>query len=169
MAITFRCEHCGRQVEASAEAAGKRGKCPHCHEVNYIPLPPEQRDVIPLEDVDEGEEARRQAEIERLRQVERQVLAEETDEPPIPLEHRENLSVADLHHLAINYCLDMAAGKLDRAALHVDKLWKFGSLAMDAAADIGSGKVLEPALKAIPAPVLKGFCRQLQADLAAKK
>ena len=169
MAITFRCEHCGRLVEASAEAAGKRGQCPHCHEANYIPLPADQRDVIPLEDVDEGEEARRQAEIERLRQVERQVLAEETNEPPIPLEHRENLSVADLHHLVINYCLDMASGKLDRAAMHVDKLRKFGSLAMDAAADIGSGKLAEPALKPIPAAVLKGFCRQLQADLAAKK
>ena len=169
MATTFRCEHCGKEVEAPAEAGGKRGPCPFCHELNYIPLPPEQRDVIPLEEVDEAEEARHQAELERLRQAERDLLAEETGELPVPLEHREKLSTADLHHLAINYCLDMAAGKLERAALHVEKLRKFGSLASDVVAEIASGKVAEPALKAIPAPVLKGFCRQLQVDLAARK
>ena len=169
MSILFRCEHCGREAQAPADSAGKRGPCPHCHQTNYIPLPVEARDVIPLEDLDESEEARRQAELERLRQVERDLLAGETGELPIPLEHRENLSVADLHHLVINHLLDLAAGKIDRAGLHVAKLRKFGSLASEAVADVAAGKVVEPALKAIPAPVLKGFCRQLQIELAAKK
>ncbi|MCY2924572.1 MAG: hypothetical protein NT031_03900 [Planctomycetota bacterium] len=169
MSITFRCEHCGREAEVPADSAGKRSPCPHCHQTNYIPVPAEQRDVIPLEDLDDSEEVLRQEEIQRLHQVERELLAGETGELPIPLEHRENLSVADLHHLVINYFLDLAGGRLDRAGMHVDKLRKFGSLASDAVADLASGKVAEPALKAIPAPVLKGFCRQLQVELAAKK
>ncbi|MEI7835872.1 MAG: hypothetical protein WCK05_05610 [Planctomycetota bacterium] len=169
MAFSFRCEHCGKEVEVSPEAGGKRGPCPHCHEASYIPLPAEQRDVIPLEDFDEAEEARRQQELERLRRAERELLADDTAAPPIPLEHRENLSAADLHHLAINYCLDLAAGKLDRAAMHVAKLRKFGSLALAAANEVAAGKVSEPALKSIPDPVLKGFCRTLCEELAPKR
>lgn len=167
MSIAFRCEHCGQ--EAQAPAGGKRSPCPHCGQTNYIPLPVDQRDVIAMEELDESQEARRQAELERLRQVERDLLADETGELPIPLEHREDLSAADLYHIVINYCLDMASGRLDRAATYVGAIRKFGPLASDAVADVAAGRAAEPALKAIPAPVLKGFCRQLQSDLAARK
>lgn len=170
MPISFRCTHCGKQVEAPDAAAGKRGKCPFCKETNYIPLPADQRDVIPLEDIDEDEERRRQEEIRRLRQAEKEFLADNTPEAPaVPLEHKENLSAADLYHFAINYCLDMSAGKLDRAALHVEKLRKFGPLALDAVVEIASGRYTEPAIKHIPAPVLKGYCKKLREQLAEKK
>jgi hypothetical protein len=169
MPVSFRCEHCGRQVEAPPEAAGKRGKCPYCQQTNYIPLPPDQRDLIPLEELDEQEERRRQQELRRLREAEKELIADSGGDTVVPLEHRENLSAADLYHFAVNYCLDMAAGKLDRAPQHVEKLRKFGPLGIDAVGDIAAGKVNEPALKNIPPAVLKGFCKQLKEQLAAKK
>ena len=35
--IEFSCRHCGKLVRTPAEAAGKRGKCPHCQGVVQIP------------------------------------------------------------------------------------------------------------------------------------
>jgi len=161
MTITFRCEHCHKEVDAPDSAAGKRGKCPFCQQTTYIPLPVSEDEVLDLAPVDEEEERRRQEEIEALRQQERDLIAEIGGEAAVPLEHREDLAPEDLYHFVVNYCLDMASGKLDRARVDATRLGEFGSLGREAVRDFQNQRVTEPALDQIPEPVLRGFLKQL--------
>jgi len=165
MTITFQCEHCRKEVKAPDAAAGKRGTCPYCGQSNYIPAPVSEDDVLPLAPVDEAEERRRAEQIRALLAQEKQIIAESGGEPSVPLEHREDLTPEDLYHLVVNYCLDMAGSKLDRAETHVAKLRQFPGLAQQAVADFISKKASEPALDSIPARVLKGFLTKLREKL----
>ena len=165
MPISFRCEHCGKKIEAPDSAGGKRGKCPYCRQGNYIPAPTADDDVFDLAPVDEEDETRSQAEMQRLRQIEAELLAERSAESPVPLEHRDDLSSKDLHHYAINYCLDMADGRLERAEKHIDDLARFAEHATQAVDEVASSIDDEPALKDIPQPVVKGLLEQLLQSL----
>ena len=167
MSITFRCEHCGKDVKAPDSAGGKRGKCPHCRQSNYIPAPVSDDEVLDLAPEDEDYERHRSEEIQALRRRERDLLAENADvESAPPLEQRENLAGEDLHHFVVNYCLDMAASNLERAATHVERLRSFGPVGRQAVEDFRKGKAAEPALKAIPKALIDGFLIQLADKLA---
>ena len=165
MTITFQCEHCRKEVKAPEAAAGKRGKCPYCGQSNYIPAPVSEDDILPLAPVDEAEERRRQERIRALLDQEKQLISESGGEPFVPLEHRGDLTPEDLHHFVVNYCLDMAGSRLQRAEAHVAKLKQFPGLAQQAVADFVSKKATEPALDSIPARVLQGFLTQLREKL----
>ncbi len=39
MAIEFHCNFCDKLVKAPDDAGGKKGKCPSCQSVLYIPMP----------------------------------------------------------------------------------------------------------------------------------
>ena len=165
MSITFRCEHCHKQVEAPDNAAGKRGKCPHCGRSSYIPSPVSEDDVLPLAPIDEEEERRIKAEKEKLLRQERALYSETSQEPPIPLEDRPDIGSEDVQHLVVNYCLDMAGGKLERAETYVGELARFGAAGLQAVDDFITGKAIEPALDSVPTRVLQGFLKQLRAKL----
>lgn len=167
MPITFQCEHCRKQVKAPDGAGGKRGKCPHCGQSNYIPMPTtDDDDGIPLAKIDTEEEKRRREEEQALLEQERELIAETAPPQGPPLEQREDLTSEDLHHFVVNYCLDMAAGKLDRAETHIEQLKKHSQLGVTAVDDFLKGEVTEPALGDIPAPVLQGFLKQLRGNVA---
>jgi len=167
MSITFQCAQCGQNVQAPDAAAGKRGKCPHCGASNEVPAPAAQQDenLIPLAPIDEHEEKRRQEEIRRLIEQEHDVIAETGGEAPVPLEQRENVTAEDLHHLVVNYCLDLADSQLERAQTHVEKLREFGAVGKEAANDFLTGRVVEPGIDRIPARVREGFLKQLAREL----
>ena len=165
MAITFQCEHCGKEVKAPDGAGGKRGKCPHCGQSSYIPTPVTKDDAIPLAEIDTEEEKQRRKEEQALLEQERELIAETAPPQSVPLEQREDLTSEDLHHFVVNYCMDMAAGKLDRAETHIEQLKKHGQLGVTAVDDFLKGEVTEPALGDIPAPVLQGFLKQLRGDV----
>ena len=165
MTISFRCEHCHKDVKAPDSAAGKRGKCPFCGQSSYIPAPIEPDDIPDLAPIDEEEERRRQEHIRQLRQQERDLIAETGGAVPPPLEQREDLAAEDLHHFVVNYCLDMFNGKLGRAGAHAQKLKEFGQAGADALKDFQAGKAAEPALGGIPEPVLQGFLKELAEEI----
>ena len=135
MPITFQCEHCRKQVKAPDGAGGKRGKCPHCGQSNYIPMPAAGDNGISLAEIDTEEERRRREEEEALLRQERELIAETAPPQGAPLEQREDLTSEDLHHFVVNYCLDIAAGKLDRAETHIEQLMKHGQLGATAVDD----------------------------------
>ncbi|MFW6153645.1 MAG: hypothetical protein ACOC95_00325 [Planctomycetota bacterium] len=168
MTIRFHCEHCGKTVEAPDTAGGRRGECPYCEGSNYIPTPgdEEELDLAPL---DEDAERLRRREEEDLREAERDLLNETSHgtQPPPRLSERDpgDAKPEDLHHVVVNYALDMAAGDLERAATHVRTLRRFGSVARQAVDDFLSGRTLEPTLDKIPVKVLQGFLRNLLGDL----
>ena len=161
MSIKFNCEDCHREVTAPDDAAGKRGKCPFCGHSTYIPTPVSDDELLDLAPIDEAEERRRKREIEALRKQEHDLIAELRGDNEPPLEQREDLASDDLHHFVVNYCLDMFAGKLDRAKTHADKLKTFGQKGRQAVNDFITGKAQEPPLGTIPKPVLMGFLKQL--------
>jgi len=162
MTIKFRCEHCHKTVEAPDSAAGKRGKCPYCDHSSYIPRPVGEEEVLPLAPVDEAEERQRQKELEAIMEKERELLHEMGGEAEIPLEQRDDLKSEDLHHLVVNYCLDMLKGNIERAELEASKLKKFGQVAIRAVQDFQTGRASEPALSEAPREVLDGYLRGLR-------
>ena len=169
-AITFECGGCQKEIRASAEAAGKRGKCAFCGHSNAVPSRPVEadEDEIPLAPIDEGDEKHMREEVGRLMDQER-VLRGEDDAPDpqaVPLAQREDVKARDLYHHVVNYCLDISKSNLERGATHVDKLRQFGPTGKEAVADFLTGKALEPALDAIPTRVLQGFLTQLRNELS---
>ncbi len=167
MSITFRCEHCRKEVQAPDDAAGKRGKCPYCKQSNYIPQPVSEDELLPLAPLDEEEERRTAREVEQLRRQESELIAEMggSGEEAVPLEHREEVKAEDVHHHVVNYCLDMASSRLERAETHVRELKKFGAAGREAVGDFLSGRVIEPALDIIPRELLNGLLTQLNSSL----
>lgn len=164
MSITFRCEHCHKNVEAPEEAAGRRGKCPYCQRTSYIPDPRESEE-IPLAEVDESEE-KRLDEIEReLMEQERAVLAQSGGEPAVAGDSREGVSAEQLYHHVVNYCLDMSESRLERAQTHVAKLKAHGYTGLQAVEDFIAGKAMEPALDPLPGKLLNGFLQGLHDEL----
>jgi hypothetical protein len=168
MTITFSCEHCGKKVEAPDSAGGKRGRCPYCKQSCYIPSPVSEEELYDFAPEDEELEQRRRREKETLREQDEALLAEMGGEAPapVPLGQREDLKPEDLHHLVINYCLDMSSSNLERAELHINKLKDFRPTAVQAVDDFLTGKALEPVLDQIPTKVLQGFLKELRKALA---
>lgn len=162
MAIKFECEHCRKEVKAPDEAGGRRGKCPFCGLSNYIPSPVSEDELLQLAPLDESEEQARQREVRALINQERNILAEIGGQPTPPLDQREEITAEELHHLVVNYCLDVFNGNLPRADLHVVELRKFGATGYQAVGDFQDGKAIEPALNVIPTRVLQGFLGQLR-------
>ena len=169
MSISFQCEHCRKQVNAPDDAGGKRGKCPYCGQSNYIPTPVSEDDIIPLAPIDEADERHREEVVHELFEMEQDLLDERKDtaSKTPPLEHREDVSQEELHHFVVNYCLDMAASKLERANMHAQQLKKFGKVGVQAVDDFITGSTLEPALDSIPSRLLNGFLKQLRKEVAS--
>lgn len=171
MSIKFRCEHCGKSVEAPDAAGGKRGRCPYCQGSNYIPTPVAEEDILDLAPEDEQENARRKAEEEAIRRQERELLAEmgPRDAVAPPLEEKANVEGNDVEHFVVNYCLDLVDSKLDRAQITFEKMKKFRRACLDVTNDFIDGKKKEPALAAIPPKLLAGILTQLRKQLQAIK
>ncbi len=163
--ITFQCEHCGKEVETPDSATGKRGKCPFCGGSNFIPAPVAEEDIIPLAPVNKEEEHRREEEVRRLMEQERDIIAATGGEPEIPLEHREDLAPEDMYHFVVNYCVDMLDSNLARSDVHLRKLKQFRGLSTQAVEDFRKGKADEPILKRIPKKVLNAFLDKLRSEL----
>lgn len=168
MSITFRCEHCRKSVNAPDEAAGRRGKCPHCGGSSYIPLPKSQvEEEIPLAEEDEDEERRMREEIRSLIHQDPAIVMEEKDaaQPAVPLEHKPDLRSEDLYHFVVNFCMDMFKGNLDRTKVPLTELKKFKYTAISAVEDFQNGKAHERVLDVIPKKVLQGFLNTLKEQL----
>lgn len=164
MSITFRCEHCRKDVQAPDSAAGKRGKCPYCSHSSYIPEPVNDEDLVPLAPLDEEEERRHQQEVRQLFEQERDLIAQTGSKPQAPLDQREDVKPDDLHHFIVNYCMDMSVSKLPQADKQVIELRK-QPLGLQTVEDFLAGKATEPALKAIPPRLLQAFLTQLRDKL----
>ena len=163
MTLKFRCEKCHKTVEAPDSAAGKRGKCPYCDATSYIPLP--DAEEIPLAPIDEAQERQHEQDVAELIATERDLLGQTGGDPGIPLEHKENLRSEDLHHLVVNYCLDIEGGKLAAADAQVKKLKPLKFTAIQAVEDFQTNKAIEPTLSHIPQKRLDGYLVELKKAL----
>jgi len=58
MTTELHCPGCSKLIRAPDGAGGKKGKCPYCGRMVYIPMPESEIDAIPIAPIDENEEAR---------------------------------------------------------------------------------------------------------------
>lgn len=165
MSIRFRCQHCHKTVKAPETSAGQRGKCPYCGLSSYIPAPVSDDELIPLAPEDEEFEQQRKEEAMRLIEQDPAVVEKGGGEE-IPLEQRDEVESDDVEHLVVNYCLDMADGKLEQARKHASRLRQWPSAAGQAVDDLLNKKTLEPTLDRIPEKVLAGFLKELKKELS---
>ena len=63
----------------------------------------------------------------------------------------------------VNYCLEMAEGKLEEAQQQAIQLKRYAPLGIQAVDEFLSGSATEPALDGIPRPVLQAFLKELRA------
>lgn len=170
MAIILHCEGCHKDIKAPDDAAGKRGKCPFCGHPIYVPVPAAQDDELDFAPTDEEDERRRQREVERLRLQEKALLKEMAGSKSAPPpEEPAPTGAGTLYHHVVNYCLDVAASRLDRLPVHVTHLKKNKPAGLAAVDDLIRGKVIEPVLGKIPPRVLQAFLVQLRDELRAAK
>ena len=165
MGITFRCEFCHKEIQAPDTAGGKRGKCPFCAKSTYIPSPVKEEELLDLAPLDDQEEHRLQEHVQELYRREHDLIALGKKGTLEPLEERDNLTSADLHHFAVNYVLEMARNNLQGADVQVMKLRNFGALGVQAVDDFIEGNAHEPAMEALPKRVRASFLAELRAKL----
>ena len=167
MSIEFHCDHCGKMIKTAAEHAGKRGKCPYCHQPVYIPTPAEEIEPLTLTPLDEREERERQRALDETRKLAER-LSHEKDVPPevpkTPLpEPAGDLRLGiDVEGLIIEYATCMAAGKLAEAEELAADIRTDMTRAQEVMQRLMSDEIPHPRLAKIPRPVLVKFLRQLR-------
>ncbi len=166
MTIQFHCEHCGRQVKTAREHAGKRGKCPHCHQSVYIPTPSEEIEPLPLAPLDTESEAEARRRQQEAIELARALQEEETTGGTESVAAADSAGTTQTHDavedLVIDYVLAMSAGKLDRAEELAVKIRGQMRLAAEFIQRLTMDELPPPRLAHIPRPLLNGFLRQLR-------
>ena len=188
MTIVFHCEHCEKKIAAADEFGGKAGKCPHCQQRVFIPLPPDQLEEIPLAPEDPNEEMHRQQLLRETFKVQQQ-LNEHKEAPEqsggqtspmggaLPISDSESDSPrssmgggksggADISSLVGQYLVLMAKGNLGAAEQRADQIAAGGSAAKRVVEQMAMQDVLEPALANVPASVISGYFKKLLARFA---
>ena len=180
MPISFHCEHCHREVKAPNEAGGKRGKCPHCGGLMYVPVSQEETGELDLAPLDEADEARQRQAVVEAAALQQRLLRERA----VPGEPGQKgsrgaagsqggasqtpsgvPSARALASLVVNFVEAMSGGKLDRAEQVAGELLQNRDRAR-ALLDEMSGEDLSAyGMPALPRPVLVGFLKQLRSRL----
>ncbi|HNX27734.1 MAG TPA: hypothetical protein PKK48_10040 [Phycisphaerae bacterium] len=123
--------------------------------------------VIPLAPLDEAAETRRKEEIRRCLEIQESLIAEQTGQGVIPMEHRENLSARDMDHLIVNYCIDSYNCNIGRLRVHIEKMRPYKDIAILSANDFLYGRVAEKSLNVMLPEELADYLNDLIGRLKA--
>lgn len=176
MSIQFTCEHCGKDVKAPDDAGGKRGKCPHCKQSNYIPDPNaagEELAVAPLDDDDPSHELAQEA-----HNLERALY--DDDVAPPPADHqRDRRAQQDssedndsavlrkspemIEQMIVEYLKAMSDGHLTQAENLAHQIVAMGTAAHEMLDRMMADEMPPAALNETPPAVLNKFYKQLRA------
>lgn len=171
MAIEFHCEHCGKGIKAPPDLAGKRAKCPACHNSVYVPTPSEELEPLNLAPIDRREEQERQRALQEARELQRRLLGdrEAVDAGGRGVAAREAAAAResatpreDMESLVLKYAASMARGELQTAEFLAREIRKDFKTAEEVMQRLTIDEVPHPALAGIPRPVVVGFFRQLR-------
>jgi DNA-directed RNA polymerase subunit RPC12/RpoP len=175
MAISFHCNYCGKKIEAKAEAAGKWGKCPSCHNRIYVPNL-EVKDDLKLAPVDEEAEKRKQRLMAETFNLEQEILKERIapevskEEEPAPSAgfagiSDEAVDEEALYNTIVRYLRQMADGDLDDAAITLQSIESAGEISLKLIDRIALADIPEAELSDIPPQVLAGLIRTLRSKI----
>jgi hypothetical protein len=174
MSIELHCPQCQKLIRAPDTAGGRRGKCPYCGNSVYVPMPPDEADMIGLAPVDEEEE-RRKAELRR--EVTNVTAAMDHVTDPIPDTGEDNPvgdgppvvvddeSETDIDAEVEAFVLAMGESRLDDAETATERLREAGPKARKHVQQLmkDQSTLILPDL---PPPVVKGFLKTLLGRLS---
>ena len=178
MAIEFHCNFCGKLVRAPEEAGGKKGKCPTCQTILYVPMPATAVEELDLAPIDEYEERRRRQMEEQARAAERALLKEkqiapegavpkgniDLPPPPPPVDIGSADTDEDVEFLIIEWVRSMADGDLGDADRSMMQLRK-SKAAKQLANKLAMQEPPPAGLQDVPRPVLNRYFKMLQSQL----
>jgi DNA-directed RNA polymerase subunit RPC12/RpoP len=170
MSITFKCEHCGRKIEAPDAAGGKWGKCPGCKNKVYVPSKEgEEEGELRLAPLDTEEEKRRREMLVEEARLRQEILKEtETSEDGVAPKKEQNetkpgaLSDAEIETVIIAYLRQMADGELEEAERTAKSLIPSGNRTIKILERIALSEIPEPEIMDIPHNVLAGLIKSLR-------
>ena len=158
--IELKCEKCGKLVQAPAQAAGRRGKCPYCQASVYIPTPSVEE--IPLADEDTAlleHEAALQAE---RREIER---AFRHDDVSVEASRPSAGSGGDVKQAITAYLRAMRDSNFDGAEGAISTLKAKRAEARQIVEQMASDGMPPAEISDVPGPVYQGFLRNLLSQL----
>lgn len=174
MAIEFHCDHCGKLIRTAEDNAGKRGKCPSCHQSVYIPTPADQLEPLNLAPVDDAAERAAKRLLDESRRLantlrhERQSL----DRGPAPANAGPASSAAprdpavthaDVEQWVLSYAIAMADGQLDKAERLAQSIRQNRRIGDEVIDRLMVDEMPPASIARIPRPVLIQFLKQLRA------
>lgn len=166
MAITFHCEHCGKEIKAADSAGGKWGKCPACHNKLYVPnLETGEELTLAPEDKSNLEKQKElMAETYKLTQdiLQEREPPEGADELAGPV---SEMNGKDLTKNIILCLRQMADGELDESERIAASIAPRSTAAVEILDRIAVSEMPEPELADIPPQVLSGLIRTLRSKI----
>lgn len=168
--IKLTCPNCDKTIKAPRAAAGKRGKCPHCHTSIYVPTPREEIEEIPLAPLEGnlGPQVRRQ-DFELEAALRRDREAPDGGEPagprpgPAPAGEQADAGAtsASIQDLIVEYLVAMQSSSLREAASCVQQLKRSPHQAKSKIQQLMVDAMPPDRVREMPAGLYRGFLRKL--------
>lgn len=166
MSIKFHCEYCGKKIDAPDTAGGKRGKCPACHNLVYVPQM-EADDELKLAPIDETEEERQKRLLSETFQLTQHILREkDTGGGTGPSGPTPGAADDELVAAIVRYLRQMADGDLENAKDTVQIIAAHRREAKSILEQMATSDPAAPALQDIPPQVLSGLIRNLRTRIS---
>ena len=166
--IRVTCEHCNRVIKAPRKSAGRTGKCPHCQNSVYVPIPEEELEEIPLAaDEDSALAKADRLDIEAYEiaadiRRDRQKPAEPGGAGPEPVERSEPRQKAtNIGEAVIRYLLAMEISDLQKADSIVGELKAAGRQTRSKVQQMMVDAMKPEAVRSLPDGLYQGFLRTL--------
>ncbi len=171
--IVVTCDHCNHVIKAPRRAAGKRGKCPYCHNSVYVPTPQEELEDIPLASDDEASLAK----ADRLEKEAREVAAAIRREVQEPLDAPASQTTGttessesrqpptNISDAIIRYLLAMQVSDLEKAQAITGELKGSARQAKSKIQQMMVDSMRPQAVRSMPDGLYQGFLRKLLEQL----
>ncbi len=168
MPIELHCTQCNKLIRAPDSAGGRYGKCPHCQNKVYVPLPADQIEELSLAPIDEEDE-RRDLEARRASARMASDLSHVTESSSGSSgsgggSGASESAATDFSAEVVKYILAMRDSKLDNAQAVVERMKKAGKPAMSFVEKlVQRDKPVK--IEDVPPPLAKGFINKLLSDM----
>ncbi len=170
--IQITCENCNHVIKAPRKAAGRRGKCPHCHNSVYVPTPADELEEIPLSSSDDEALARADRLEKEALDVAAAIRREKDEAPPEAVQSSEPPAAAkprppvtDITRSICRYLQALQVSELERAEGIADELKGSARQAKSKIQQMMVDAMRPEEVRGIPDGLYQGFLRKLLEQL----
>lgn len=173
--IRVTCPSCNHVIKAPRAAAGRRGKCPHCHASVYVPTPPDDLEEIPLA-ADYDADLEREKELEQeTRRLASQLDHEREEASPEPAQTVSKTpstpraqpaqATTNINDAIVAYLLALKSSDLQKAEQMIQQLKASAHQAKSKVQQLMVDAMPPPPLADFPEGLYQGFLKKLQGEL----